>query len=68
MLLAGCACPRIAALASPPSHRRPHALSAHPLAQAYTHVASSVRIDDLVARDACMLKADVEGYEPQVSA
>jgi len=35
-------------------------------AKAYTHVASSVRIDDLVARDACMLKADVEGYEPQV--
>ena len=35
-------------------------------AKAYTHVASSVRIDDLVDRDACLLKADVEGYEPQV--
>lgn len=32
----------------------------------YNHVASSVRIDDLVDRDVCMLKADVEGYEPQV--
>jgi len=35
-------------------------------AKAYTHTASSVRIDDLVQRDACLLKADVEGYEPQV--
>ena len=35
-------------------------------AQSYSHVASSVRIDDLVQRDACLLKADVEGYEPQV--
>ena len=35
-------------------------------AKSYTHVASSVRIDDLVQRDACLLKADVEGYEPQV--
>ena len=34
--------------------------------QAYTHVASSVRIDDLVRQDVCLLKADVEGYEPQV--
>ena len=25
-----------------------------------------MRIDDLVERDACLLKADVEGYEPQV--
>ena len=35
-------------------------------AKAYTHVASSVRIDDLVTTDVCLLKADVEGYEPQV--
>jgi len=35
-------------------------------AKAYIHKASSVRIDELVARDVCMLKADVEGYEPQV--
>jgi len=35
-------------------------------AKAYTHQASSVRIDDLVQRDVCLLKADVEGYEPQV--
>ena len=34
--------------------------------KAYHHTASSVRIDDLVKRDACLLKADVEGYEPQV--
>jgi len=35
-------------------------------AKAYTHTASSVRLDDLVQRDVCLLKADVEGYEPQV--
>ena len=28
--------------------------------------AASVRIDDLVERDICRLKADVEGFEPQV--
>jgi FkbM family methyltransferase len=27
--------------------------------------AAAVRIDDLIDRDVCMLKADVEGYEPQ---
>jgi len=31
-----------------------------------TEQASAVRIDDLVQRDVCMLKVDVEGYEPQV--
>ena len=41
-------------------------LKADPNAKTYTHVASSVRIDDLVQSDACLLKADVEGYEPQV--
>ena len=39
-------------------------------AKAYSHVASAVRIDDLVtaarAERVCLLKADVEGYEPQV--
>jgi len=35
-------------------------------AKSYLHRASSVRVDDLVQRDVCMLKADVEGYEPQV--
>jgi FkbM family methyltransferase len=35
-------------------------------AKAYSVVASSVRIDDLIQSDACLLKADVEGYEPQV--
>ena len=35
-------------------------------AKAYTVSASSVRIDDLVSTDVCLLKADVEGYEPQV--
>ena len=39
-------------------------------AKAYTHVASAVRIDDLIgperAEHVCLLKADVEGYEPQV--
>ena len=39
-------------------------------AKAYTHVASSVRIDDLISvgqrERVCLLKADVEGYEPQV--
>ena len=28
--------------------------------------ASSVRLDEMVDQDVCMLKADVEGYEPQV--
>ena len=28
--------------------------------------APSVRLDDMVQRDLCLLKADVEGYEPQV--
>jgi hypothetical protein len=32
-------------------------------AQAYMHTASSVRLDALVQRDTCLLKADVEGYE-----
>ena len=32
----------------------------------YAHVARSVRLDDLVHSDVCLLKADVEGYEPQV--
>ena len=31
----------------------------------YPHVARSVRLDDLVRSDVCLLKADVEGYEPQ---
>ena len=31
-----------------------------------TVMAASVRIDDLVQRPVCLLKADVEGYEPQV--
>ena len=37
-------------------------------AKAYQHTASSVRIDDLVSpqEKVCLLKADVEGYEPQV--
>ena len=37
-------------------------------AKSYTHVASSVRIDDLMPPESnvCLLKADVEGYEPQV--
>ena len=35
-------------------------------ARSYEHVARSVRVDDLVRRNVCMLKADVEGYEPQV--
>ena len=35
-------------------------------AQAVRVSAASVRVDDLVAgRDVCLLKADVEGYEPQ---
>jgi FkbM family methyltransferase len=33
--------------------------------RAYQHAAASVRVDDLVQRDTCLLKADVEGYEPQ---
>lgn len=32
-------------------------------AQAYMHTASSVRLDALVQRDTCLLKADVEGCE-----
>lgn len=32
----------------------------------YAHVASAIRLDDLVRSDVCLLKADVEGYEPQV--
>jgi len=32
----------------------------------YAHVARSVRLDDVVRSDVCLLKADVEGYEPQV--
>ena len=32
----------------------------------YGHVAEAVRVDDLLRRDVCLLKADVEGYEPQV--
>ncbi|KAL1496868.1 hypothetical protein AB1Y20_014452 [Prymnesium parvum] len=35
-------------------------------ARSYEHKAASVRIDDLVQQDVCMLKADVEGYEAQV--
>ena len=34
--------------------------------RAYQHTATSVRVDDVVDRDVCLLKADVEGYEPQV--
>ena len=34
--------------------------------RAYQHAAASVRVDDLVQRDTCLLKADVEGYEPMV--
>ena len=32
----------------------------------YAHVARSIRLDDWVHSDVCLLKADVEGYEPQV--
>jgi len=32
----------------------------------YAHVAESIRLDDAVRSDVCLLKADVEGYEPQV--
>ena len=32
----------------------------------YTHVARAIRLDDVVRGDVCLLKADVEGYEPQV--
>ena len=32
----------------------------------YPHVARSIRLDDWVHSDVCLLKADVEGYEPQV--
>lgn len=34
--------------------------------ETYAHVAQSVRLDDVVRSDVCLLKADVEGYEPQV--
>ena len=36
-------------------------LKTDPNAKTYAHVASSVRIDDLVKSDVCLLKADVEG-------
>lgn len=32
----------------------------------YAHVARAIRLDDVVRADVCLLKADVEGYEPQV--
>jgi FkbM family methyltransferase len=32
----------------------------------YAHVARSIRLDEWVPTDVCLLKADVEGYEPQV--
>lgn len=32
----------------------------------YAHVARAIRLDDVVRSDVCMLKVDVEGYEPQV--
>ena len=32
----------------------------------YAHVAESMRLDDAVRSNVCLLKADVEGYEPQV--
>ena len=35
-------------------------------AEATTVKARAVRIDDAITRDVCLLKADVEGYEPQV--
>jgi len=39
-------------------------------AESYNHVAEATRIDDIISanseRPVCMLKADVEGYEPQV--
>jgi len=37
-------------------------------APTYNHIAASVRLDDVVhaPKGICMLKADVEGYEPQV--
>ena len=34
--------------------------------ETYAHVAQSVRLDDVVRSDVCLLKVDVEGYEPQV--
>ena len=34
--------------------------------RAETVQAAAVRLDDVVQRDLCLLKADVEGYEPQV--
>lgn len=33
--------------------------------QTYTHVASAIKLDDVVHSDVCLLKADVEGYEAQ---
>ena len=35
-------------------------------AKATVAKAKAVRLDDIVQRDICLLKADVEGYEPQV--
>jgi len=34
--------------------------------ETYNLIASAIKIDDLVRSDLCLLKADVEGYEPQV--
>jgi FkbM family methyltransferase len=34
--------------------------------ETYAHVARAIRLDDVVRGDVCLLKADVEGYEPQV--
>ena len=34
--------------------------------ETYSVIASAIKIDDLVRSDLCLLKADVEGYEPQV--
>jgi FkbM family methyltransferase len=35
--------------------------------ETYAHVARAIRLDDVVrSKDVCLLKADVEGYEPQV--
>ena len=34
--------------------------------ETYAHVARAIRLDDVVRSDVCLLKADVEGYEPQV--
>ena len=34
--------------------------------ETYAHAARAIRLDDVVRGDVCLLKADVEGYEPQV--